>query len=220
MAQLTRTPFSCCQRILQAVSRSICRTVSTTKNHYELLELAPNASHKEIKDAYFRLSKMYHPDVNPANPGAYTHFQKISEAYETLINASARRHYDMNTFGASYFVNGTPTAVHGPTIHTGKSETYDYDEWTRQHYGDEYDAKVREWRRTRHESTKSAEEQIIGKHNNDAERIRRQVTRGAIGTIIAAVSAFVFLLYIETKNYDEELALKMNHRSSNTNLKK
>lgn len=51
--------------------------------YYEVLELSASASQKEIKRAYFRLAKMYHPDVNPSIE-AQNKFVEINEAYEFL----------------------------------------------------------------------------------------------------------------------------------------
>jgi curved DNA-binding protein CbpA len=59
---------------------------------YEILELKPNASEVEIKKAYLRLAKIYHPDKNKSND-AIEKFQKIHSAYEILINDKTRQQY-------------------------------------------------------------------------------------------------------------------------------
>jgi molecular chaperone DnaJ len=61
---------------------------------YIVLGLAPGAPASEIKRAYRRLSRRYHPDINPGDPTAASLFQRISEAYETLIDPERRRQYD------------------------------------------------------------------------------------------------------------------------------
>ncbi len=64
---------------------------------YETLELKPNASEIEIRKAYHRLAKKYHPDKN-SEPDANDKFQKINSAYEILINQDSRREYlQLNT---------------------------------------------------------------------------------------------------------------------------
>ena len=71
---------------------------------YEILELKPNASEVEIKKAYFRLAKIYHPDKNNS-PTATEHFQKIHSAYEILINDKSRQEYQkMNSKEKNNFV--------------------------------------------------------------------------------------------------------------------
>ena len=59
----------------------------------ELLELKPSASDKEIKMAYFKLAKKYHPDLNPAE-SARLKFEKIQSAYETLSDDGKKGLYD------------------------------------------------------------------------------------------------------------------------------
>ena len=59
---------------------------------YEVLELKPSASEVEIKKAYIRLAKLYHPDKNKS-PDAIDKFQKIQSAYEILSNEKSRQEY-------------------------------------------------------------------------------------------------------------------------------
>ncbi|NJL02218.1 MAG: J domain-containing protein [Spirulinaceae cyanobacterium RM2_2_10] len=60
---------------------------------YRLLELDPGADLAQVKTAYRRLARCYHPDVNPSDPAAQAQFVSLSEAYQTLMQASdlARR---------------------------------------------------------------------------------------------------------------------------------
>src|SRR5512147_1407200 len=61
---------------------------------YAILGLKPNASAAEIKRAYRRLARKYHPDINPGDRAAELRFRQIAEAYETLIDPERRRRYD------------------------------------------------------------------------------------------------------------------------------
>ena len=54
------------------------------QNYYEILGVDKNASADEIKSAYRKLAKKYHPDLNKYNPEAATKFKEINEAYEVL----------------------------------------------------------------------------------------------------------------------------------------
>ena len=61
---------------------------------YALLGLAPGATPADIKRAYRRLSRRYHPGINPGDRAAENLFRRISEAYETLVDPERRRSYD------------------------------------------------------------------------------------------------------------------------------
>ena len=64
-------------------------------NLYDVLGVASNASHDEIKRAYRQLSLKYHPDKNVGDTECIEKFQKISHAYETIGDEEKRKEYDM-----------------------------------------------------------------------------------------------------------------------------
>jgi DnaJ-class molecular chaperone len=64
------------------------------QDYYQTLNVKRDASEKEIKQAYRRLARQYHPDVNPGDAAAEQKFKEISEAYEVLGNAESRTKYD------------------------------------------------------------------------------------------------------------------------------
>jgi molecular chaperone DnaJ len=74
-----------------------------SRDHYEVLGVARNASDEEIKRAYRDLARRYHPDSRPDDPEAGERFKEISVAYETLRDPERRRRYDVfgETSGAS-----------------------------------------------------------------------------------------------------------------------
>jgi molecular chaperone DnaJ len=74
------------------------------KDYYEILGLSENASDQEIKKAYRRLAKKYHPDSNPNNKMAEEKFKEVSEAHEVLSNPEKRKQYDqLKKMGQSGF---------------------------------------------------------------------------------------------------------------------
>jgi curved DNA-binding protein len=70
------------------------------KDFYKTLGVSKNADEKEIKKAYRKLAKQYHPDTNPDNPSAEAKFKEINEAYEVLGDSDKRAQYDR--FGADF----------------------------------------------------------------------------------------------------------------------
>jgi molecular chaperone DnaJ len=67
--------------------------MASKRDYYEVLEVDQNASKEDLKRAYRRMARKYHPDVNN-NDGADERFKEINEAYEILSNDNSRAAYD------------------------------------------------------------------------------------------------------------------------------
>ncbi len=64
------------------------------KDYYQILGVGKDANEKEIKQAYRRLARKLHPDVNPNNKAAQEKFKEINEAYDVLSDSEKRKKYD------------------------------------------------------------------------------------------------------------------------------
>jgi len=74
------------------------------RDYYEVLGVAKGASESEIKSAYRKVAKKYHPDANPGDKEAEAKFKEAAEAYAVLSDADKRRQYDQ--FGHAAFEQG------------------------------------------------------------------------------------------------------------------
>jgi molecular chaperone DnaJ len=110
--------------------------MAAKKDYYGLLGVSKSATEKEIKSAFRKLARKYHPDVNPGDKTAEEKFKQISEAYEVLSDAEKRKKYDQ--FGdqwqhADQFRQSGGRRTAGPTFQGadfsdmfGGGETFTY----------------------------------------------------------------------------------------------
>lgn len=120
-------------------------------DHYETLELKTNASAGEIKEAYYKLSKLYHPDVyQEQGDTSSDKFKSISSAYEILRDPHKRSQYDIERrfkprgmtgpgqVGPHHYpgnaeYRGGPRR--NPTSGSTSSSSQDYDDWVNRNFG-------------------------------------------------------------------------------------
>jgi len=161
---------------------------------YDVLGVSPKATHKEIKSAYYDLSMTYHPDKNRDNAAAEHKFREVTAAYEILGNFLNRRKYDRGIMtpgvgGASPRDDDPPADPRSwdravkPRVQTqtGHSHIYNFDEWTREHYGATFARSVEKQKNSRQKAAQA-------NTDNEERRTELMMTLIAVAVILASIS--------------------------------
>ncbi|KPI98899.1 PREDICTED: dnaJ homolog subfamily C member 30-like [Papilio xuthus] len=141
------------QKIILSAIRNISSRPRLCASHYDVLGVTPKSTQNDIKSAYYKLSKLYHPDISSDETSAKK-FRAITEAYEVLGNIKLKKMYDKglltgreNTSRMDYtpdtepddptlkFYRSHSKRQVAPTM-DGRTPIYDFDAWSKQHYGD------------------------------------------------------------------------------------
>jgi len=91
---------------------SLQTSLFASSTYYVDLDISPQSSSKQIKEAFFKLSKQYHPDVTKNDEVLLRKFQSVSEAYSVLSNAKLRRAYDTGKLGQGSSVADGEVSAH------------------------------------------------------------------------------------------------------------
>src|ERR1700689_2179093 len=81
---------------------------TTKQDYYELLGVSRKAAQKEIRQAYRKLARKYHPDLNPGDKSSEEKFKQVQEAYDILSDTKKRQMYDQFGFDADRVQQGPP----------------------------------------------------------------------------------------------------------------
>ncbi len=98
------------------------------RDYYEILGVGRSASDIEIKKAYRRLARKYHPDLNPNDKAAEAQFKEISAAYEVLSDPKKKTQYDQFGFAGDRPPGGGPGPDQGPNA-SGGFEGFDFSDF-------------------------------------------------------------------------------------------
>lgn len=175
------------------------------KNYYEILGLKKNATEEEIKEAYRKLAKEYHPDTNP-DPDAHQKFIDINEAHKILSNTEKRDIYNIQLTEEinKHAPLKAPTSIQ--IVRQRRAGRYQ-----RGHY------QRRDFSKKRASHSQADHEQI---RNRQALRKGAQIAFGYFSIVTKIVSAFSFVLtlglvgdYILASKQPPELVLYKSERA-------
>ncbi|XP_059053080.1 dnaJ homolog subfamily C member 30, mitochondrial-like [Achroia grisella] len=202
-------------RLVSEIVRSISTSSWLRANHYDVLGVTPKATQSEIKSAYYKLSKVYHPDKSSDETSAKK-FRAITEAYEVLGNIKLKKIYDKGLLvgheSASRMEYKPEPEPTDPTLKfykshqhrhitptmDGRTPIYDFDAWSKNHYGNlfkksQYDKDLLRTKQANRKATIEATKQE------------------ALIYLVLALTGFFFMLVIHGKeDYDQDMTIRQN----------
>jgi len=104
--------------------------IENAADHYEIMDLTPNAEADQIKEVYYTMARRYHPDRFHLKSGTSMHsrlssaFAQVTQAYETLSDTASRSTYDATLERKRQFASSAPPK---PTVQSGRDEQLDED---------------------------------------------------------------------------------------------
>lgn len=188
----------------------------TGKSHYDTLKISPNATGQQIKSAYYKLSKKYHPDMNDSAE-AMEQFRNVSEAYEVLGNLTKRKEYDRAIHNRVHVRPDIPIYQYSNVKRTGSMHPtskvgYNFDEWTRAHYGDIFQKHVRR--------TEARKEYERSKINFEKRKVERKMTSQQRTLLITSLILVSVLFLLKPSYYFDYVDPKTVNDRSDKEAKK
>ena len=170
------------------------------KTHYDTLKVLPNATHNEIKSAYYKLTLQYHPDKNKS-ASAREMFQDISNAYEVIGNYQSRKQYDRSIAVKYGNINQMqrPQTMNNENVSPSSQIHYDFDEWTRAHYSSAFETTQK--KKYVYKMYSRAEEQAI-------KTDKQNRTSGIIAIVVCTVLITFMHISDRKRNIDKALDKK------------
>ncbi|XP_045173677.2 uncharacterized protein LOC123535181 [Mercenaria mercenaria] len=184
-------------------SKCLTVTIDYKKNYYHILGVTPNCSAVTIKQAYYRLSKVYHPDVNKTK-AAVEKFHEITEAYEVLSSPSLKHSYDSGRSGHSHGLHRGVVRPH-PVNFTARgphqyrnTDKYNYENWMKAHYTESFERSAYEMKKQKMEKEQN-EEYWAEKERFRNRDVQTDVSNSKLSSLAIISFVFVTAVYIILK---------------------
>ena len=171
----------------------------TKTGYYEVLEVSPDATHSQIKTAYYKQSFRFHPDKNGGSEEATRLFSDISEAYNVLGNQGLKKKYDRGILSHSDLVGSSrpsakqtssstkPQPTSSPSVlGTESQKVFDFDKFIKSHYGGQL--------QKQREVQMRKEEMMRKKESNIHEWKLDKILEMAVGVLVVIAVSIVFSL--------------------------
>lgn len=200
--------------------RTLTTSLQAWANHYDVLGVTPKSSQGDIKAAYYKLSKVYHPDKSTDEASAKK-FRDITEAYEVLGNVKLKKMYDRGLLvgdkNVSRMTREEEPEPKDPSLRfyksrdsrnviptmDGKVPIYNFDAWAKSHYNNlyekaQYEKEFLKKKRMKQEDAAVAHQQEI-----------------LMMAIFVMTSLCIFMVIQGTDSYDKDLISKQNSKEKN-----
>lgn len=185
-------------------------------NHYKVLGLPSKCTQAEVKTAFYRLSKVFHPDVSDQSEEANVKFRQITAAYEVLGNIKLRKLYDKGILPHNTIYPDEPgmdfekkeSEIKSPFRKeryqpaSGRTNIYDFDQWARLHYGSTMS------RRT------AAKDRWQSREAVNHEIKANEQTDNLVGFALLAIGLLTGLHFLGTSNHDEPKAIGSENKKT------
>lgn len=171
--------------VFENLARHYATKFQRKKTYYDILEVKPSATPKEIRGAFIRLSKEFHPDKNPNDPSLHRTFAQINEAYSILKKRSKNKSQNRKTTGEQNL----------------SDSSFDY--WGPDDYHDMEHYAYMSSREYYHYTKQSMREHEARVHRmNNEEAPKGYSYSGVIIALLATLSIGVFKYYLSKRKDD------------------
>jgi len=156
-------------------------------DYYSVLGISIDTNQEEIRKAYRKLVKRYHPDLNPNNPEATSKMQLINEAYLILSDSNSRTLYNIKY---KQFYNNVPPSE-------GRKENYKKDEQNYQKEQNYRDDQIDEWIKKARQQAKEMTDDLMSNSKSEVKGFGIGVFNGMLRSLFLIFSTLLLIYFIK-----------------------